>query len=144
MEGLIGKTVTKVYGGEVGDEYLILQLDDGRCAVWWHYQTDYTEYVRIEEVAGGLRDLHGKIVHYKETENDSEFTEHASSTWTFYDFTTTKGTVTFRWLGESNGYYSEAVDTWLGDPQGPLPYRHWCHPTDVLQREGLICPAQKP
>jgi len=35
-----------------------------------------------------------------------------SFTWTLYTITTTKGDVTLRWCGESNGYYGEGVDVY--------------------------------
>ena len=44
-------------------------------------------------------------------ESDGEYEEASESgTWTFYRISTVMGTVTIRWIGESNGYYSESVD----------------------------------
>jgi hypothetical protein len=66
-------------------------------------------------VIGDLTDLVGSpILLAEEVSSEAENNEkgeddYGSFTWTFYRFATIKGTVTVRWYGSSNGYYSESV-----------------------------------
>lgn len=98
----------------VGGEELRFTGTNGKLYVFYHEQ-DCCETVRIEDICGDLEDLVGTpIISAEELSNEPhpEIDEdyHDSMTWTFYRFTTAKGVVTVRWLGESNGYYSESVD----------------------------------
>jgi hypothetical protein len=84
------------------------------------HNQDCCESVTIEDIAGDLSDLCGEplLMAEEATNRDTHPDEFDtkdryiddSFTWTFYKFATIKGYVTIRWLGTSNGYYSEDVD----------------------------------
>lgn len=94
-------------------EFILFKFENNENYLMYHEQ-DCCESVSIDEIHGDLQNLIGsKIVMAEEVEGDApaiddEYFE--SYTWTFYKLATTKGYVTIRWFGESNGYYSETVD----------------------------------
>jgi len=100
-----------------GDRELIFRTTSGETYLMDHDQ-DCCEHVYIEDICGDLDDLIGETVMLAE-EVSSNVTPDGintdglylsdSFTWTFYKLATIKGSVTIRWLGESNGYYSESV-----------------------------------
>lgn len=117
IDALIGVTLTAAEqlanGSPDGDEALVFTLDDGRKYAFFHEQ-DCCESVSIEDITGDLNDLVGSpIVRAEERVNHTD--DNESSTWTFYEFATAKGSVTVRWYGNSNGYYSEDVSHWFLD-----------------------------
>lgn len=110
---LLGKTLTKVTGS-VGDETMTFECSDG-SSYRMHYYQDCCAGCSVEDICGDLADLIGSpIVRAEEpssldgfaADKASEYDE--SFTWTFYILGTAKGTVTIRWYGSSNGYYSES------------------------------------
>jgi hypothetical protein len=106
---LIGKTLTEV-SVYPDQSRMVLVTSDGAEYALFHEQ-DCCEGVHVEEVIGDLGDLVGSpLVMAEESTNHDNPPQQADSwTWTFYKFATAKGYVTVRWLGESNGYYSESV-----------------------------------
>ena len=83
-----------------------------------YHEQDCCEGVYIEDIIGDLQDLLNSPITMSEEISDSNFEDNwlknqtykpDSFTWTFYRLATVKGYVTIRWLGESNGYYSEYV-----------------------------------
>jgi len=113
---LIGQTIKEIKG-EKGDNTLDFIMNDGKIYSMYHCQ-DCCENVEVEDICGDLSDLiNTPVINAFEKSNINENPEgiepheyEESFTWTFYTIQTVKGTVTIRWYGSSNGYYSEDVD----------------------------------
>lgn len=119
FDELQGKTLTKVNTG-VGEDEIKFTCDDG-CVYLMCHMRDCCESVGIEDICGDLGDLIDTRIlvaeevlgYHPTTSRDIEMTVNAnndgSCTWTFYRLATSKGWVTIRWFGSSNGNYSESV-----------------------------------
>jgi hypothetical protein len=106
---MVGKIFTQVIS--TGD--VLTFVNDTEQYRFEHIQ-DCCESVYIESIVGDLADLQNEVLlgaEEVEGEIPADFDEndHESCSWTFYKFRTRKGYVDVRWLGESNGYYSESV-----------------------------------
>lgn len=121
MNSFVGKTIKKI--AQDSDEKLTFFFTTGEVAQMLHHQ-DCCEWVTIDDICGDLDDLIGSplVLSEEVSSGDEAFqklevlrklsgVEHRgeSETWTFYRMGTTKGSVTIRWYGTSNGYYSEHV-----------------------------------
>lgn len=115
---LNGRHIVSVSGLEKGSDRVTFDCADGSQWCMLHAQ-DCCESVTVEDVVGDPADLDDAGVIDARCETNSESDPEGykpdeyrdeSFTWTFYIIQTNKGAVTIRWLGESNGYYSEDVD----------------------------------
>ena len=119
IKDLLGKTLSKVVVSKDQDEVI---FHSGEDSYKMYHCQDCCESVYIEDIVGDLDDLVGSPILVAEEVTNSgnpdgypdipapEGRDLESYTWTFYKLATLKGYVDFRWLGESNGYYSESVD----------------------------------
>lgn len=122
---LAGKTLVSIdCKQQTANDYILFTTDQGEQYKLYHYQ-DCCESVDIDDIVGDLNDLVGTPILYAEEiskyGNASAQTQYAfldtdprssydeSYTWTFYKISTIKGSVTIKWYGSSNGYYSESV-----------------------------------
>ena len=117
LKELLGKTITSCEGASVGSTEVIFDTKDGKRFRMYHQQ-DCCEGVDIEKVTGRVEHILKSPVlsALESTSHDeppdaepSEYTRE-SATWTEFTISTKKGSFKIRWLGESNGYYSESVD----------------------------------
>ena len=105
---LVGKTIKSIDGLEKGSELIRFTMKDGY--VYSAYNSEHGTgndcSVDIDDVCGDISDIIGtEIISAYESSNDKP-TDKAG-TWTFYHISTRRGSITIKWYGESNGYYSE-------------------------------------
>jgi hypothetical protein len=118
IEDLLSLTLRDVQYISDREDEIIFTADNYTEYKMFHSQ-DCCENVRVEDICGDLNDLIGspilqaEEVSSNDRDGDSEvgpIGKHDESwTWTFYKLATIKGSVTIRWYGTSNGYYSERV-----------------------------------
>ena len=109
---MLGATIEKIDYDPKTREEIVLYSKDGRKFRFYHSQ-QCCERVLVEDIVGDLNDLlNSPILVAEKNSSESEPSKDSCGyqTWTFYRFATIMGTVTVRWLGESNGCYSESVD----------------------------------
>lgn len=110
----LNKTFEKIKCIKADNDIEELWFFTNNRAVRMYHAQDCCEEVYLYDIVGDLEDLIGSPIRLCEevcsVENQESLKECEDSfTWTFYKFGTLKGYVTLRWLGESNGYYSESV-----------------------------------
>lgn len=112
---LILEEVTEVTGLHAGSEEVMIHFANGYCIRLYHMQ-DCCESVSLNDFEV-FEELKGPLLTFDETSNSSNDGEGESETWTFYNIRIGAGVLNLRWLGESNGYYSEAIDVEVIEPQ---------------------------
>jgi hypothetical protein len=128
---LVGKTLASVTLSEsMSNDSITFTTDQGEVFRQVYYD-DCCANCRIEEIHGDLQDLVGTPIVMAEESSNKEpdaalaairaqakaeaeakgdyYSDVESETWTFYKIATIKGSVTIRWYGSSNGYYSEST-----------------------------------
>lgn len=108
IESLRDQTLVSITGMYQGSGEIIFTTTTGRRFRMYHYQ-DCCESVVLEDVCGDAEDLIGSPINTAEERSMAGPSRYESSTWTFYELASNYGSVTLRWLGVSNGYYSERV-----------------------------------
>ena len=112
IEDIKGLVPLSVIATKHKDEYkdfeeVLFEFDDK--IVRLYHEQDCCEFVWIESIVGNLEDLVGNPLLLAEESTGDYEKAGDSGTWTFYKFATIKGYVDIRFIGESNGYYSESV-----------------------------------
>lgn len=109
LSSLVGEVLTHIDAD--GDEEIMLTTASGRKIHIYHMQS-CCESVRIEDTQGKWHELIGKVIVEASEDVRSSGGPQCPESWTrtTLTFRVDGATVISRWIGESNGYYSESVD----------------------------------
>lgn len=108
VSDLVGRTIVSIKGLRQYSEKVEIRTECGHVYTFLHRQ-DCCESVALEDFENDIV-VPALVVGAEESLEDGAENEWESSTWTFYLINTTTGSLSMRWLGGSNGYYSESVD----------------------------------
>ena len=111
FNSLKGKTLVKINRSD--NEIMFITTDDEKYRLF--HKRDCCEEVFIADICGDLEDLLGTpLLQAESVKNKIRRRKQRRKflgikQWTFYKLATVKGSVTLRWVGTSNGYYSVDV-----------------------------------
>ena len=115
FSALLRQTIAKIDGAEKDSERIVFTCADG-SRYRMYYDHDCCAFCTVEDICGDIQDLLYTEILLAEEMTQSQGGVNVdleegndSFTWTFYRLATSKGYVTIRWFGSSNGYYSESV-----------------------------------
>lgn len=99
---LLGKTITAIELNGIGEIFITC----GHEKFKMYHEQDCCENVYVHSIVGDLISLFGKpIIRAEEICNSDVPNDDGTATWTTYHL----NDVSIKWLGTSNGYYSESV-----------------------------------
>jgi len=110
-KSLLGKTLKsvtkKLNKNDCNNDVIEFVVNDDTC-YWLTHSQECCENVWVEDICGDLNDLVGTPILM--AEESVNYSDEKQCTWSFYRFSTIKGSVQIRFCGTSNGYYSEKVE----------------------------------
>jgi hypothetical protein len=115
---LVGLTIAKIEGLENNSQEVKITTTDGRQFSFYHVRdccetVELIDYEAFKDKLIGGKIIEAEILNDSSKElmaKESYDFQNDSHTWSFYIINTDRGSIWMRWLGESNGYYSEEVD----------------------------------
>ena len=106
---LVGKTIVRVDTNNGNNAEIVFKCSDGTVYTTYHSQ-DCCESVWFEDSDNAPDSLEGETIVTAFVNCEVNPNACESGTYTFYTLASRNVSVTFRFNGESNGYYSESVD----------------------------------